>query len=291
MKKFILDFSKFIVVPLGVFLLAMLGIYLHDNLALANYKVGPGKTSIFVGDSHVQLAINDKLLSEGINLSQQSESYKYSFFKMQTILKNNPSIKKMYLGFGYHSLSSYYDDYISGKYSKFISSRYFFILPTDEKMLILKQNCKQLPELVKTIISNNFETLLAKDRNALFLGYYENDFHAVSAVRESMDHRLSEQFYEDGKIRDFSETNLYYLYQLIDLCKKEHIELVILNTPLHPYYKSKIPQKFIEKYDEIVREKNLKVIHFDHLRLKDSCFIPDGDHVSVEGAAITTRHL
>jgi hypothetical protein len=291
MKKFILDLSRFIVVPLAVFLLAMLVIYVHDNLTLANYKTAPGITSVFVGDSHVQLAINDRLYSGGINLSQQSESYKYSFFKMQTILKNNPSIKKMYLGFGYHSLSSYYDDYISGKYSKFISPRYFFILPTDEKMLVLKQNRTQLPELFKNIISNSVETLFAKNRHALFLGHYENDFHAVSAVKESMDHRLSKQFYEDGKVRDFSETNLYYLYRLIDLCKKEHIELFILNTPLHPYYKSKIPRKFIEKYDEVVREKNLKVIQFDHLRLTDSCFIPDGDHVSEKGAAITTRQL
>jgi hypothetical protein len=45
------------------------------------------------------------------------------------------------------------------------------------------------------------------------------------------------------------------------------------------------------KHHDIVRQKNLEVTRLDYLILKDSYFIPDCDHISVEGAAITARHL
>lgn len=31
---------------------------------------------------------------------------------------------------------------------------------------------------------------------------------------------------------------------IVSLCQHENVELIILNTPLHPYYRSKIPEEF-----------------------------------------------
>jgi hypothetical protein len=106
-----------------------------------------------------------------------------------------------------------------------------------------------------------------------------------------MDKRAIQQYYIHDTLRGFSEINITYLQKIIELCKNENVELVVLNTPLHPYYKNKIPKKFIDKYNELIINNSLKQIDFSGLDLSDSCFIPDGDHVSERGATITSNYL
>lgn len=262
-----------------------------NKKAISNYKTDPNINTVFLGDSHVQYAVNDHLLPNGINLAQDSESFIFSFYKLHAILENNPGIGKIYLGFGYHSLSSYYDDYIDGKFSKDIAARYFFILPDKEKAYFLNQNSRERGVFFSRIFSNSFKTLFVKPTNLSFLGKYQNPFKSTSASRGSMDKRAIQQYYLNDTIRSFSKVNIDYLQKIIELCKIKNVELVILNTPLHPYYKNKIPARFIDMYRELVNKNGLRVIDFSSLILSDSCFIPDGDHVSEKGATLTTTYL
>jgi len=291
MNLFLRKTVLFFTIPFCLLILLLISLNYINNRSLANYRVKNHATSIFMGDSHVRLAINDGLLTDGVNLSQHSESTLFSYFKIKAILQNNPSIKRVYLGFSYHSISSYYDDAIYGKSSKHIAAKYFFILPFEEKILILQQNSNALPTFLKNILINGLSTLFAKDADIPFLGKYENGFNNTFAVESSMDKRLLLQFYENGQLRDFSFVTIDYLYKIIDLCKKDNVELIILNTPLNKYYKSKMPQKFMEKYNAIIEQNKLKCIDFNNLTFNDSCFIPDGDHVSETGAILTTNQF
>ena len=36
---------------------------------------------------------------------------------------------------------------------------------------------------------------------------------------------------------------------------------------------------------------NINLIDLESLNLSDSCYVPDGDHVTIKGAEITTRAL
>ena len=65
----------------------------------------------------------------------------------------------------------------------------------------------------------------------------------------------------------------------------------MLNAPLHSYYKSKIPIKFIKKYDDFIDVNHLKTMDLTGLVLNDSCYIPDGDHVSKKGSLITSQYI
>jgi len=82
-----------------------------------------------------------------------------------------------------------------------------------------------------------------------------------------------------------------FFNKIIDLCNKNKVKLITLNTPLHSYYKSKIPSEYLNKYNEIIRQDRIVTINFDELVLDDSCFIPDGDHVSVKGALQTSNYF
>ncbi|MEE9573135.1 MAG: hypothetical protein V3W20_08820, partial [Candidatus Neomarinimicrobiota bacterium] len=82
-----------------------------------------------------------------------------------------------------------------------------------------------------------------------------------------------------------------YLLKIIDLCDKNKVELITLNTPLHSYYKNKIPMEYLRKYNEIISQNRIVSINFYELFLDDYCFIPDGDHVSEKGSILTSNYF
>lgn len=289
MKKFLRQIFIFFAIPFGVLMLLLFSLNYINNKAMTDYKVNTGVQSLFIGDSHVQCAVNPAWLTDAVNLSQSSESIIFSYFKVKYILQNNPAVKKIYLGFSYHNISSYEDDFTYGEYAYDITSRYFFILPPEQKKEIVKHNLKELPKFLGKLLINGSNTLVAKKENYSFLGSYKNEYKNVAASKQSMDDRLFLQFYENGNLRGFSAVTIEYLNKITLLCKEKNIELVILKTPLHQYYKGKIPVKFIEKYDSLTSQNKLNVIDFSNLILNDSCYLPNGDHVSERGALLTTN--
>jgi hypothetical protein len=289
MKLFIKRLLLFFAVSfcLSLFLYILLDFF--NKRALETYKLKASVKNVFIGDSHVQLAINDRILTNSVNISENSESSLFSYFKIKTILSNNPFVKRIYLGFGYHSISDYYDDYTYGKYSNNVAPRYFFILPLELKIFMLKKNFPDFVTFLRNISLNGLKIFLNKRPS--FIGNYENGFKSSSSRIESMEKRINAQFYEKDSLKGFSYMNLVYLNKIIDLCKKMNVELIILNTPLDSYYKKRIPSKFIQKYYSIIRINDLKIIDFGYLKLNNSYFIPDGDHVSEKGAVLITKTI
>jgi len=290
-NQFLKKTTVFLALPLIIFAGTVMILNLLNNKIFNEFKIDKNITTVFIGDSHIQQAVNDKIVNNSINLSQNSESYYFSFNKIDGLIKNNTSIKKIYLGFSYHSLSSYNEDFVFGKFSKDISARYFFILPLSEKLKFIRYNSKDILAYFKNILINGVHNVVVKNNQCSFLGSYENNFKNTTVNRSSMDKRLLFQFYSHGKLDPFSTYNIFYLNKIISLCKTNKIELVLLNTPLQNYYEEKIPVEYKAKYREIIENSGLQMLNLNGLPLNDSCFIPDGDHVSQKGALLLSNYL
>ncbi len=288
MKKFIQQIIKFTYVPLIVFVVGLVLVsYISESVA---FKLNQSIREIYIGDSHIQCAIIDSLLTNSKNISTASESFYFSYFKLANVIKKNRQIEKIYLGFSYHSLSSYYDDYICGQYSLSVSPKYFYIVPIEEKFQLALWNAWALNSFVKDVSLIGYEILF--DDKKFFSDFgYSNDFSNTEASQTSMTQRLQTQYFTDGSLNNFSEINLFYLKKIIDLCNSKKITLILLNTPLHSFYKSKIPAIYSSKYKELLTLYKLRVIDLQNLSLPDSCFTPDGDHVSKRGAMETSDEL
>lgn len=287
MKKFIKEIFKFSIIPLIFLVTFSLLIYCISKVI--DYKLNPGITEIYIGDSHIECAVNDSLLNSGKNVSTNSESFYFSYYKLKKLVEENQNIETVYLGLSYHSLSNYYDQFTNGEYSPSVSPKYFYVLPVIEKFRLGYWNLKNLSTFIKGVLSESYRYLF---KDVTFSsGGYSNNFTNTMASKTSMEKRLEFQYYTNKKLHDFSEINLLYLSKIIELCRTNQIDLVVLSTPLHPYYKSKVPVIYINKLNEIVNIYNLKVIDFSDLTLSDSCFIPDGDHLSVKGANQMPKEL
>jgi hypothetical protein len=247
-----------------------------------NFKLASNITTIFIGDSHLRYTVDDSKIKNSVNLAVESEPYYYSYLKLQRYLGLNKQIKQVFLGYSYHNLSNYFDgEVINNKHLYKVSSRYFFILPLSEQINYLLWNSDSVGSYLKTAIINTDKKFEG------FVNGHVDDF----AKKTAMDIRLESQFYTNGKLNHFSTFNLTYLKKIIILCKAENVDLILLNTPIHPYFRNKIPNEYVNKYNEIIKLGNLKIIDLSSLPLTYDCYFVDGDHVSRKGANITSEEI
>ncbi len=289
MKQFIKKTTLFVGVPLVLFTLFII------VLEFANYKkaktehLNSSITRIFIGDSHIEQAINDTLLEHSVNIAQSSESFYFSYYKLKHILEQNPSIKDIYLGFSYHSLSSYYDKFIFGEFSNAISSRYFSLLPPNQKIELLNANRNNLFSYLKVVAKNDILNLWKKQNT--YKGGFSNIFSNTKANYASIEKRVFFQYYTKDSLTEYSLINIEYLNKIEDLCKQSNVKLTLVNTPVHKLYKNKVPSKFKDKFEELSLSGRFEILDLSDLLSEEDYFIPDGDHVSLKGAIKTTEYL
>ncbi|MBK9099375.1 MAG: hypothetical protein IPM14_14920 [bacterium] len=281
-KKTILFFSFLLSIVIAAFIL----LNLYHELFLNEVRLNSNINTVFIGDSHIQTAIDDRLIENSINISSTAESYYYSYYKLRRYLSSNPQIKRIYLGFSYHNFSNYYDDYINGKHSVNVTSGFFFVLPIAERIKCLTWNAHQPIIYLKKIFTSDISKLLKIEHEG-----YINNFKNVSASEEEMNKKLADQYYSNGKVNGYSNINLDYLDRIIALCKENKIELIFLSTPLHPYYRERIPDVFRKKYNELKESKKIKLVDLSTFSLPIDCYIPDGVHVSQRGSVIISELL
>ena len=209
MKLFLLHFFKFFGILIVISLCGFKAIDCLNAMRFEKYIGSLRQEAIFVGDSHIQSAINDALIANVVNLSQNGEPYYFTYYKLKKIVASKKTkIKTIYLGFGYHNLSSYRDDFTFGKYNHDISARYFFILPTSEREKFIGYNKSNMPLYFKKIVENGLVNIFRKKEKFSFLGYYQNGFVNMASQKKSMNKRLERQFYNDTTVADFSKINI-----------------------------------------------------------------------------------
>ena len=290
MKKFISKLLWFVLLPLIVGLGCLLLIVMYGSKISSSSKIDPEIIRLYVGDSHIQKAIDDSIIPQSLNLASSSESFYFTYYKLVKILENNSSIREVYLGLSYHNLSSYYNDYIDGEFSQIISPNYYCFLPREERIKVIGWNQSKLIPFTKGLFRYGFKFLDFEDNNPL-LSSYVNEFTNSEAVISSMDKRLKLQFDTNLVSDKFSQINISYLDKINDLCKLNDVELFTISTPLHAYYESNIPDVYKISLNEIIGSMQLENIDLSGSLSDNNCFIPDGDHVSAKGAKMISLEL
>ena len=257
------------------------------------YRFGKNIEILFLGDSHITNAVIDSVAPNFLNLSKRSEPYYFTFQKLKFVSKKT-KIKKVILGFSNHNITAYYDEFINGNLSLVMPHKLFFFLNFKEKLRVLNWNKSKLLSLIKKIVLSAYYQYNNDEESKLefwFSDGFYNSFNKTEANVSAINKRINFQFYTSKSLIKLSDLNLVYLKEIIFFCKDHNIELIFLKTPLHQEYYSRIPEFFKSRYKNLINENNIQLINFEKLKLPNSCYVPDGDHVNVQGAEITTRLL
>lgn len=284
MKKFLVKVVLYTLLPVVLFLFTSVVLSLSNKDIAKNYKLNKDIENIIIGDSRTQI-FQDKKIKKTKNIALGSESYYYSYYKLKYIINNNRQIKTVFLGSSYHSFSDYFDQYI---YESDVISNYFYILPLLDQLSLFFNPETNLCKLIKNSVIKGFNNIFSIEKSYIGKSYIHNTNKEVS--EKSIKDRINFVYLNKSKVREFSKLNKDYFNKIVNLCKDENINLILLKTPTHSLHNALIPEKFKIEYREIVTINGLKVISFDGL-LNDCMFLPDGDHINKIGAEILTAKL
>jgi hypothetical protein len=246
--------------------------------------------TLVIGDSHTELAINDSLLTNTLNISTPAEGYIFTYRKLQNILKNNNRIKSIMLGVSYHNFSSYYNKYIYEEEPYSLISQHISLLEFDDFPIFFKG--LKIKNMV-TIYRNSLKNIIKykSGKYPYIGGFHVEKIHDIELSTERILKRINSQYFLDNKLLGISYVNISYLDKIVLLCREKQIKIVLLNTPLYKDYYSRIPIEFINAYNKTVKNYGVTEINFTGLELPSDCFLPDGDHLSYKGAMVTTEYL
>lgn len=242
---------------------------------------------VFLGDSHIALAVNDEMMDGTINIARSAEPIGYTYEKLKILLESNTGIETVFLGFGYHNIAEGFNDFLSTR--KSISNNYFYLLSLEEKLKVTLSWGRHSANHLKHVINLGYNNI--RRQKSPYKGGYSNPFRETTARKKDMDNRIKLQFTEKKDGRTLSRSSIEYLARIRDLCRRQGVRLTLLNTPLHPYYLGKIPEKYMVGYRQITDSLGMDVMDLTRLFDEDHMFVADGDHVSTEGALATSRHI
>lgn len=290
MKKFLVRVGAFIGVAICGFVVLLAAVIILNHRAIVNCRVEPDVNSVVLGDSHPAWAIDDSKIPGLRNLSQNAEGYKYTYAKIRHLLDTNPNIKRLYLGFSYHNLSSYFDEYVTGEKFRFFASRYLSVLTPSDILEVIWREPLHAADFATRLLREGLSPGL-RGECRLYGRFSEEPMLGEFRI-SAMEHRIAEQYFDQaGALREVSQQNLHYLMKIIELSRSHGVELIVLNTPLHREYLRRVPTKFRDLYEAFIEEQGLPRYDFRDLELGDGDFLPDGDHTNYRGAMRATSHF
>jgi len=152
---FLKKFTSFLVV--FIFFAASL-VLLTKTILLQqfNFNIGQNKKIVILGDSHTQCAVNDSVFQEAINLSESADTYFYSYIKFKRLLKENPQLEILVIGYSYHNVTKNQDNWLTKEsINTFKLPLHFFLFDAEDGLSFCKINGPQLPKNTFKIVIKN----------------------------------------------------------------------------------------------------------------------------------------
>lgn len=292
MTRFLLRLAVFLAASTTAFVVLFVAAVQLNRQAVNHCRVGEGIDSVILGDSHTAWAIDDTAVPGLSNLSVNAEGYKYTYLKLERLLRTKQQVKRVYLAFSYANLAGYYDDYITGATFRLFADRYLGLLSASDLLELVRNSPSTAPDLFQRLLRGGLPAGIRQECTL-----YQNFFTNPATRRfetfrpDVMEKRIAEQYYLNGALQGQSAVNLEYLDRIIRLLRAHGIEIVMLNTPMHAEYQKRVPARFREMYSQVLEQYGLPSFDFSDLKLGDAEFLPDGDHTNYPGAMLVTRRF
>lgn len=269
---------------LSIFIL-LVGILIIDRALLNHSNVFVFDRhihSLILGDSRTKYDLNDKILKNTCNLSNDADSYFYSYLKLKAIVKKNPQITTLILSFSQHNIQKIIEQrwLLNDTHINQRLKIYYVMMDKNDFLFLLIQKPKELfTNLFPQIL---YPIKLFKGRD-IYGGFSDMDHNNL---KKDIDTYLKKiQGNEDKFTESLIERK--YLEKIKDYCKNNKIRLILINTPLHKTLNTKQDNlyAYYKKYFS-----DIPFLDFGKLALPDSCF-SDLVHLSPTGSNYFSHYL
>jgi hypothetical protein len=283
----------------------------------------PKANTVILGDSHARHALNPEYLDNSISLSQDSQNIIYSYYVLIKLLESGNRFHNVFLAYSYHSAGEYYLDLESmemmRRYHLILDEEFFSELTSTNKQTSAMQ-LKYYSDFYyfPLGISNDlYELLKMSECNPAsysYIGSFEQNLRAKllpplvlsnslnSSIQFKRQQNRNRNYLNDTLQRHYynpegskqSPVFTCYLEKLANLCQINNIALYLINTPVHPEYKKRIPSPTVNSVDNTASALETKYpvvyLNYSDLRLDDTLFY-DYDHLTTQGSIVFSKQL
>lgn len=282
MNKFISRFILFIIILIGFFTIN----FIINFIIIARSQLPLKESNIIIaGDSHVKYGLNPDFFLSANNISQDSEPYYLTYIKLKYIIPRI-HIDTLIVGFSIHNLTTKNDiKLVDKKWSTTMFVRTYALFPYIFSLNGIKIDYNEFGN----ILMRNM-CFYPKFNHFNFIGNYTNldETHLNDA-----DLVFRRHFYINDEKTDISKSALIYLDSIINLSQKNNIKIILLGTPVHNSYYSKIPDDIIQGYSfekNKIEESGVLVIDYTDKFYTDKLYL-NSDHLNEEGAKRFTYQI
>ncbi|WP_298998225.1 hypothetical protein ACOKFD_01450 [Flagellimonas sp. S174] len=241
----------------------------------STFELDKNVNKVVLGDSHSRYSFNDKIISNSHNLSASADSYFYSYLKLKKIKKENPQIDTVFLSFSQHNVHKFieetwlFDDAHLGSRLRI----YFPFLGQDDFAFLFKEKPKKM--LSGMFSQALFPVFVLRGLDS-FGGYEKLDYTILDKELEKLRNEGRVEY--DSFLE--SPVEKKYLQQIVNFCRDNDLELILVNPPIHNSLHDKQDGMygFYEKYFSSV-----PFYDFSKMDMEDGYFV-DLVHLSPTGA-------
>ena len=280
MKKFLRNIGVFVLLSLVLMAIfqAVLVYPRKDLMTLPE-----GTTTVYMGNSTIELSINDKLLANSFNFGRGAETFEMIYLKLKLIKHYNSGIDTLVIGFDDMILSL--DDYIPNASPKGVLIDAYSI--KDWINNINYYSIKNNKEFVSVLYHySNIMPMLCYSLNISRKGNYIGGFYGAQGFFDDEKRHDYRDIIVNKDNLDFPSINKYYLDKIVEFCRENQITLIFLSTPKHRYFWTRIG--YIYAHEKFY--PNIPLIDCMNLEFPDSCF-RDVVHLNHIGADKFTLQL
>lgn len=243
----------------------------------------PEIPNVALGDSHMMCAFNPAYFNNSKNFSQTAEPLIITFRKLQILTQQNPQLESVFIGLSYNTFSSYNDLKLSKKpwvnnqfkrVAGHLNLKAFKPLETDTT-LYWRYRLKHL-------------WMLPSIGKPTFFGAFKPKTPRLSEA--DLSKTLNRHFYDNNEIYKISQSSLSYLDSIIDWGKNNSQKIYLVELPVHPAYRKKVPNTFKKVVDSLAR-KNEELWLTPIKANSRTEFYHDYDHLNEKGAKQFTLEL
>lgn len=240
----------------------------------------PDKHILFIGDSHIEVSVNDNLNNHFFTFAQSGDNYLYTYIKLKKFLKDNPQFDTIYLGIDYHNIDKTADEWYSNQsYLDYKLPLCFPYISSTELQTLFSINpigfIKSVPYLF-SIPETEGKTRLIKK--------YGSFLPVDSTISKT---KINEKYISNYN-NMVSEVQLLYLGKIKEYCDLKSKKLILITTPIHhSVQRNEILENIIDHYIKI---NDIDYLNFRELNISDD-FYADRFHLNQKGSIYFTNYL
>ena len=285
MKKFLIKTLAFSF----VFLICLIVFWsLVCSTRSVTLKLPNNENIVFLGNSHIECAINDSIVKNSFNFARSAERMEFVYNKLKLLKRYNSQLDTVIIGYDDGLMNNLNSNTFDAKlYHYYFYDTYTF---EDLKNIIFKGtfeyiephfcqpfNWLKLVDISKSFYSSNISTADMDNLGGyLFL---ERDKLTEALNRQNKKHITLSKI-------EYDNVSIYFLNKIIDFSNLNNITVIFIHTPMHNklnddnYYN----KYYLENYS------NIKFYDFRNMHFPDSCF-GDLDHLNYKGAKAFSEYL